>query len=927
MILSMLLAAILGNTPVQAYALNPAVPAVKAVPTQDGTWVAARVPQIPLRKVPPRPTAAANNNGSNDAGDAFAAPADAVVQPDPKKNQGGVFDQDLRKSKAKFSFEFSKAEILDVVKAISDMTKMNFIVPEKIKGQRISILSPTHITADEAYQVFFTALASNGISLVRIGRFHKLVDSKDSFKDVIPTCIDDDPACVLGHEQMVTLLLHLHHADAGQINAVVKTLMSKDGDVMVYTPSNAMIISEYGPNLKRLRRIVETLDVPGGDDDLQLLQIQYSAASELAEKITQIFEISNKPTNQGGPRPMPLPGLQQGSGSDLNEISISKIVADDRTNQLIIKANRRSFAAVKNLIAKLDVPISEAEQGKVHVYYLENAKAEDLASTLSSLASGTPSNQKNRPGAPSAAPTQPGGPGAAGKGGETASLFEGEVKITSDKATNSLLVMSSAHDYRAVRNIIEKLDMPRRQVYVEAAIMEINLDDTEQIGMSWHAPISHDNISSLSTQSLGFIQSSQSGDRPSPTIGALYNVSGLLTAAGGSLAGLFGPPKAVTLGDNSPFSIPTFGLLLKWLQTNANTNILSSPHLLTTDNEQAHIEVGNKIPFNTGAFGGAASALGGLGGGAGGSAGGLGALGALGGIGALGGLGSVQRIDVSLKLTLTPQINERGKIRLEIDQTVEDVSTTDAKSQSPSTSHRSLKTVVVVDDQQTIVLGGLIRDRTSETETKIPFLGDLPLLGYLFKTHNFTAQKVNLLLVLTPYIISSQGDFQRIFERKMAESDEFAAQYFGHRKEYRAYIDYTKKTGPLSRMVATLRRERDKYENGGGGDGTAIMVQPKRAPTLNPPKPEGDAPPASGDGDPATQAVPGGASNDSPASPDAQVEVDSGDLQEQPDAAGKGSRVSPKEAFKEAPAVEPDDSFVKTPDHTQGVIPETKKGP
>ena len=353
-----------------------------------GTWV-ARMPQPHLQVTPPPgnpppPT----------------TPATTVVQPDATKK--GVFDQDLRKTKAKFSFEFSKAEIIDVVKAISDMTRQNFIIPEKIKGQRISILSPTHVTADEAYQVFYTALASNGISLVRVGRFYKLVDSKDASKDVIPTCIDDDPTCVLNHEQMVTLLLHLHHADAGQINAIVKTLMSKEGDVTVYTPSNALIINEYGPNLKRLRRIIESFDVPGGDDDLQLVQIQYSAASELAEKITQIFEVSNKSNNQaGGPRPMPMPmpGMPQSNSADMTDINISKIVADDRTNQLIIKANKRSFQAVKNLIAKLDVPISEAEQGKVHVYYLENAKAEDLSSTLSSLAQGTPNN-KNRPGAP-----------------------------------------------------------------------------------------------------------------------------------------------------------------------------------------------------------------------------------------------------------------------------------------------------------------------------------------------------------------------------------------------------------------------------------------------------------------------------------------------------------------------------------------------
>lgn len=872
--------------------------------SQDNTphalWVAQ---QGPGRGFPPgRPPPPA---GSTSPGAVVVRPqGNTASAPGADEND---INYDARK-KAKFSFEFSKAEVIDVVKAISDMTRQNFIIPEKIKGQRISILSPTKITAAEAYQVFYTALSANGISVVRTGKFYKLVDAKDSIKDTVPTCIDDDAECAMFHDQMVTFLMHLRHTDAGQVNAVVKSLMSKDGDVTVFQPSNALIISEYAPNLKRVRRIIDALDVPGFDDELQLVQIQYSTSAEISEKITQVFEVQAK--NAPGRPNIPMPGVppmgQAGGakGDSGEDVQISKIVPDDRTNQIIIKANKRSFDAIKKLIAKLDVPISEAEQGRVHVYYLENAKAEELSSTLSSLSQGAPPKKGGAPGGPGQPPQAQGGKT------ETASLFEGEVKITADKATNSLLIMSSAHDYRALRGIIEKLDMPRRQVYVEAAILEINLNDQESVGINWHAPLKFKPGSlgplPVDNSSLGFLQSSQNSSQPSPTFTALTSLAGLLGATGGSIGGLFGSATRLpALADGTPFTLPAFGIILKWLQTTTNTNVLSTPHILTTDNEQAHIEVGQKIPFQSGLFGSSSGGLGSLAGASStsGSANPLAALGGLGTLGALGGLNSTQRIDVSLKLTLTPQINERNKIRLEIDQSVEDVvGSATAQNPTPTTAHRGLKTVVVVDDQQTIVLGGLMRDRTTAGETKVPFLGDIPILGYFFKQHNNQIEKVNLLLVLTPYIVSTPDDFQRIYERKMQESDEFAAQYYGYRKEYRAHIDYTKKTGPLGRLVNTVRRERERYENGGGGDGSEMLVRPR-----------GDKDRDDDDDGDGRDKRQGGAVDTDGVSPADKLPANEqpvgnpyngGDLAPMPDsdgAAGKGIRSPGEETFKPAP--------------------------
>lgn len=816
---------------------------------------------------PPRPGRSVIDSGEPEQSQAespppapvASIPANKIAEVDPD------IDFELRKRKGKFSFEFSKAEIIDIVKAISDITRQNFVIPEKIKSQRITILSPTKISAQEAYQVFYTALASNGITIVKTGKFYKLVDSKDSSRDTIPTCIGGAQRdCITEEEQMVAILLPMRYTDASQVLTVVKSLLSKDGDATVFAPTNSLIISEYSPNLTRIRKIIESLDVPGFDDELQIVTIQYATATEIAEKLTQIFEITASRSGSGqGPggrprRPTDAPSGEGGGpagGGDDSEVQISKIIPDDRTNQIIIKAHRRSFEAIKNIIAKLDVPISEADQGRVHVYYLENASAEDLSSTLSSLAQsgGQHAGAAGATGGGRTANREAAAGGAAPRAaGESAVLFEGEVKITADKATNSLIVVASGHDFRSLRNIIEQLDKPRRQVYVEAAILEVTVTDDQNSGVNWHTPLrfSKDDLGSTlgGAGTFGFVQSAQGTGGLSPTLTALSSPAQLLQVAGGSVAGIVGKGINVPVGSTT-VSFPSFGVILKWLQSSSSANILSTPHILTTDNEEASIEVGSKIPFQTGT----SLAGAGLGTALGGALGGAGTSGNAGSLGGLGGLGSslfssTQRIDVSLKLTITPQINERQKIRLEIEQKIEDVTGQDERTQQPITANRAAKTVVVVDDQQTIVLGGLMRDRTTKSESKLPLLGDIPILGWLFKQHSTKKEKVNLLLVLTPYIISDRSDFQRVFERKLKEHEEFAADFYGEKAEYRAHVDYARKNGPLALLGSAILMEKSRLENGGEGAADETIIrpnEPKKAPEAAPqPSPtDEEAPP------------------------------------------------------------------------------------
>ena len=745
-------------------------------------------------------------------------------------------DHSARAKKTKVSFDYKDVTVEGIVKAISELTKRNFIIPEKIKGQKLTILSPTKITAGEAYQVFLAALAINDITIVKVGKFYKLVTSKDSIKQPIPTCVGDADQCPKFSDQMITTILRIQNIDVSQVEKVIKGLVSKQGNLVVFGSSNSLIISEYASNITRIRKIIASLDVAGFDDELKMVQIEYATASDIADKITQIFDVEAK-----GKRKSTKKGKT--GGEDSTAVTISKIISDERTNQLIIKANKRSFEAISQLIAQLDVPINESEQGRIHVHYLENAKAEDLASTLSSLAQSAAKQTSSRKGKKK------------GNDAGSAQLFSGEVKITADKSTNSLIVVAGSRDFRALRRLIEQLDRPRRQVYLEAAILEVSVSNNEDFNLHWHAPavFSKDDLAGLGGNgSYGFLTSSMwsnPGD-VSPSLLAL-NPASLLGIATGSIAGVVGQGLDITGSGGETLTIPAFGLILKWLEQSSNAQIISTPHILTLDNEEANIEVGQRVPFQRGANISSASlgALAGLtGGGTSGAAGALGGLGGLGG--ALGGglFNSVERIDVSLKLSITPQINERNKIRLEVEQQFEDI--VDRQGGTPTTANRSIKSVVVVDDQQTIVLGGLMRDSTKRSDSKVPFLGDIPLIGRLFRSQIDEVEKRNLLLILTPYIIRNASDFQEILERKMQEYEEFSAEYYGAQADYRAHIDYSRKRGPFASLMRTIGDEMSKVENGGDGGSAETLIRPtesSEATQADDGEPEGEGAESGGD--------------------------------------------------------------------------------
>jgi general secretion pathway protein D len=741
-----------------------------------------------------------------------------------------------QRRKGRYNIYFDKVEIEKLVQTVADVTCRTFILPENIRG-KISIIGPENgkveVTSDQFYAAFLAALDSNSLAVYEHGKFMKIVDKQRAKQFPIPTITDPSEAYTL-NEQMVTRVFKVKNVEIEQLRGVLQQLVTPSGDTIPFQP-DTIIINDLGSNMHRLEKVVNQLDSRAAADEIRTIQVQYATAQEVADKIQKLFEAKgNKPGQRPGviaaPPPPPTPGVgtitpsPTGGDTSSGVATLSQIIPDERTNKLIVIASPAGFERIMALVREIDIPISG--EGRINVYYLENANAEDVASTLQTLAQGTANRPKT--GAPPP-------PGAANKAAGAAELFSGEVKVSADKATNSLVIIASQNDFRSLVRVVEKLDIRRRQVFVEAVIMEVNLDRNSDLGINLHAglPVTDGSGNTLPVF-FGTKYGSGTGLPPSLSIANLVNL-------GGFLAGLQGPTVPnLTIGG---IQIPAFGIVINAMQKSSDVNVLSTPHILTTDNEEAEITVGQNVPFQSGFSAGGLGGLGGLSGlsGLGGTSGlgGLGALGGLSGLGGLGGspIGSIQRQNVDLKLSVKPQINDSDYVRLVITEQIEEIASQDAVL-GPTTSKRSAKTTVVAKDQETVVIGGIMQDRMVESVSKTPILGDIPLLGNLFRQQTRRKVKTNLLLFLTPYIIRESSDFRRIFERKMRERQEFVEQFYGASTTYDVAIDFQRKAGPMARMSQIINKEMNKLENGGPGTPGERVI----APASTTPAP--DAPPA-----------------------------------------------------------------------------------
>ena len=719
----------------------------------------------------------------------------------------------------KFLLAFNKADILDLLEQASRWTCRNFAYTDEVVRGKITLLSKTPVTPEEAYAAFLAALNTNGIAVYQTGKYWKLVRIADAKKVPIPTLLGDDTE-IPALEQPITKLFRLRYVDPDQLRAVLGNFTSPQGADIQTIPPDVLLITDIGLNIRRIERLLEALDRPGSNDLVRVIQVQYAPARDVADKVNQIFvQVPGQPAKGtrrsvigGVAAPGAAPGAPPtGGGAESGEISISKVVADERTNKLIVISDEKSYQRILELVRQLDTPT--AGEGSIHVIFLKNANAEDLSNTLQNLASGSRRGGSSGGTPPPAVATMASPPGVsaprASGGGGTAELFSGDVKVTADKPSNSLVIIASASDFAVVQRLIEKLDRPRRQVFVEAVIMEVDIDNTSDIGVGMHLAVPVNTANGKGFIPIGLEPGKINSLNPSSAL-----------SLGGFLTGLVGPVSA-ELKDIFPF--PSVGVVIQALQSNSDVNVLSTPHLIAQDNEESEIIVGNNVPFQAGYNPGFNTSLGTT------TTSGNSNTNLLANPLAVSLIAPIQRQNVDLKLKIKPQIHEGDMVRMDIEESQEEI-VANNPTLGPTTAKRSVKTKVVVKDQSTIVIGGLVQDRNVTSVSKIPLLGDIPILGWAFRSTNIVKKKTNLLLLLTPYIIRDQSDFRRILERKQREHRELYELYYGKKPDY-TLAEASSRPGPLTRVRQQVVAENAKIENGGsGGAGERTMKPPSYGP-------------------------------------------------------------------------------------------------
>jgi general secretion pathway protein D len=683
-----------------------------------------------------------------------------------------------------------ETDLGDLIAWISSITCRQFVLPGSIpsSSKKVTIVAPQLITPEEAYRLFLSALDSVGLTVASNGPFLQVIETSKAKATALPVFGDsDDPTHDGGY---VTRLVRLENADVNDVAQVLNRLKSEQGDVVVFAQQGTLIVTDLASNITRMSRILKELDEVRAGDKIWMVRVKNITAAEMGRKLGEIFDVvpTAERLRSEARRVTGDTGNQRLAPADLaSEMMISKIIAVERSNELIVIASERAYLRMMSLVRKLDAP-SEAGSGHIHVYYCENANCDELAQTLGSVmgigisAAGGGRSARARGGAPGLAPT----PQSVASGVPTA-LVDGDVRMNFDRSTNALVVSSSLKDFQALRGVIERLDSPRKQVFVEAMILEVTIDKNRELGGSFHIAKGA-SLFGLSGQSLLV-----SGFNPAKTL----NPASLLGET--MLAGILGPTltsaQATSLGLSSTTAdIPSFGVMIKALQTNSDVDVLSNPHLLIMNNEEGEISVGSRIPFAVSTAGLSTNTAG-----ATSSAGALTGL----GIGSL--FPQVQREKVALEMKLIPHVNENDVIRLEVDEKISEVAP-GSSNLGPSTSERTAKTIVVAKDGQTILIGGLMSDKVLNSVEKVPILGDIPLLGFFFRNSTRHVVKTNLLIALTPYVIKDQSDLRRVLEKKMKERREFVERYGGEpRPSPGADIDYRRKRGMLEEINRAVR--------------------------------------------------------------------------------------------------------------------------
>lgn len=646
--------------------------------------------------------------------------------------------QEAARQRTPVTLNFVNADIEAVSRAIGAMLDRPIIVDPRVKGN-ITVYSDSPISVREAYLNFLSALRGLGFTVVENAGLLKVVPEADA-KLQAGTVSVGQPG--LRGDQIITQVFRLNYENANNLVTVLRPLISPNNTINANPGNNTLVITDYADNLQRIARIIAAVDTPNGTD-VEVIPLQHAVAADLAQLVQRLAE-GGGATVGGVAIPAGVPGLAGGAGGAVS------VVAEPRSNSLIIRAaNPARIAQLRSIIDKLDRPSGQGgPAGNIYVVYLRNADAAKLATVLrAAFAAGSGSNQQGGLGGfggavqtsstqanvTSLQTTTAGGTASSQATAPLAASAQPSTGgfVQADPATNSLIITAPEPLYRQVRAVIDQLDSRRAQVYVEALIVEVDADRAAELGIQWQA-ISG---SKGDTNILGIGTNFGSG------LNNILLASQVLAGGSSALSNVSSDAAAAVQGANFAVAhkvgnIYTLGALARALEANTGANILSTPNLVTLDNEEAKIVVGQNVPFVTGSFTNTGT-----------------------GSGATNPFQTIERKDVGLTLRIRPQIGEGNTVRMTIFQESSAVLSTTAAGTAnagPSTTKRSIESTVVVDDGAVLVLGGLIEDTYNDTRNKVPLLGDIPIVGGLFRSEQRSRKKTNLMVFLRPVVMRTQ---------------------------------------------------------------------------------------------------------------------------------------------------------------------------
>ena len=708
-------------------------------------------------------------------------------------NESG--DGDPANKEQIIDFNFPNADVLDIAKILGRLTGKNFILDKDAKGP-VSIISNSPVSVSDAWRAFLTTLDMNGLALVPTGKYLRIMRQNDAKGKNVRLYSDGKAP---NTDALVTKIFKIKYISAKELENVIRTYANMGARIYGFEQTNTLIITDTGSNIDKIAKMIRFLDVEGFDAGIEVIPVKFASAVEIQKLIDSLLP--------GTQTTFPRPG---GFGASANTGRsgfaarktkegglINNIIADERTNTLIVHANTKGTEQVRELISRLDRKLPAVlGGGKVHVVYLQFADSEEMAKTLNNFSQ----NAK-----PAGGGFTPGGTGGGiGINPNESNLFEGQIKVAADKTTNSLVITASPSDFATIQRVINKLDIPRTQIYVEVVIMEMSMQRNNDFAANILLP---------------------HGTSISPT-SDLFNLLKDPTTVPNGLVLQFQSTNQYTVpvttnGTTQNVSIPSLAGLIKAIQTYSSGNVLATPQIMTMDNVEATFDSTDKIPIpqvNNAGLGIQTT--------------------------------SITQQSVPLTVKIKPQLNKISNfIKMDLNAKISDVSNRalpKAVADSAfATTERSVQTSVMVADGDTVVLGGLVRDKSSEVINKIPLLGDIPILGWLFKSRSTSIEKTNLMLFITPRIMRQPEEVRMVLDRKLKERDEFVEKAFGgeddHRAERNAIIrslpDVKSITNYDAKRVLNLDEEDEPSKNSAKNETNAGMPKDTHE-TLIVPQPE-----------------------------------------------------------------------------------------